>query len=30
VAGPCVGDQLVPVPLADEDGVLYASAELED
>lgn len=30
LAGPCVGDQLVPVPLALEDGVLHAPAELED
>jgi nitrite reductase/ring-hydroxylating ferredoxin subunit len=30
LAGPCVGDQLVPVPLAQEDGALYAPAELED
>ena len=30
LAGPCVGDQLVPVPLALLDGVLHAPAELED
>lgn len=30
LAGPCVGDQLVPVPLALRDGVLHAPAEIED
>lgn len=30
LAGPCVGDQLTPVPLALEDGVLYAPTEIED
>lgn len=30
LAGPCAGDQLVPVPLALEQGVLHAPAEIED
>ena len=30
IAGPCVGDQLVPVPLALRDGDLYAPAEIEE
>ena len=29
LAGPCVGDQLTPVPLALEDGVLHAPADLD-
>jgi nitrite reductase/ring-hydroxylating ferredoxin subunit len=30
IAGPCVGDQLVPVPLALRDGALYAPTEIEE
>ena len=30
VSGPCFGDQLTPVPLALEDGVLHAPAEIEE
>ena len=30
VSGPCFGDQLTPVPLAIEDGVLLAPEEIEE
>ena len=30
ISGPCYGDQLTPVPLADRDGVLHAPAEIEE
>ena len=30
IPGPCVGDQLVPVPLDLRDGVLHAPAEIDE
>ena len=30
VSGPCFGDQLTPVPLEQQDGVLHAPAEIEE